>query len=192
MQRSVAVDFYIERADEIRCKVIAGQFKEQLVFFYRIRLVGIEEDEGCLTVVDKCFCFGGIIRVEHFGAPLPDIADVEPSSAQSAASLHAVDNHARHFGQFALRITLDHFFHPYHTRIGVSLVECHHSIDEDELVAVGPVGESLSRDSEIATSLSVALLFECVVSGLIERVFDMYAKAGIFEVIRVGHQLREL
>ena len=128
----------VEVANEIVGEVEAGHLKEQLVLLYGVGLIGNEQDEVGIALGLKDAGGNGVAVGEHVTAALPDIAHVELSTMETAASLHAVDDHAGHGADPTFGIFLHDGLHIAETALGITLIEFAQSADEDKLVAVGP------------------------------------------------------
>ena len=104
---------------------------------------------------------------------------------QPATFLHTFYDHTCHLGHFALGVFLHYFFQLLHTTAGITVVQAAQTVDEDKLCTVFSHGETVCRDTGIASHFFKLVILEGGVGGSIERVFDMGAEAGIIGVVGI-------
>ena len=124
MDGSVGVDnLDVEVAHHVAGEVVACEFKEQLVLVDGVGVVGNDEEELLVAFGRELPDGNGVAVAEHYGASAPDVAQIELSAMQPSSLLHAVDNHACHFGQLALWELLDERLHVLETSVAIAVVE---------------------------------------------------------------------
>ena len=109
-----------------------------------------------------------------------------------SAFFHTVDDHTCHGADIALGIVLHHFVHVLKTALAVAIVEHAQPADEDELVAVGSEWEPCLGNLGVGLCFRKSIAFESIVGGCIERVFEMFAVAGVILEIGIAQYLRPL
>ena len=104
MHAFAALNLNIEIAHEIVGEVIFGQLEQQLIFIHGIGRIDHHVEEGSLSLVAEFHLVQGIAIIEHFAAPLPHIFKIESTIVWCLSRLNAVDNHARHGGEWAVGV----------------------------------------------------------------------------------------
>ena len=102
MHAFTALNLNIEIAHEIVGEVIFGQLEQQLIFIHGIGCIDHHVEEGSLSLVAEFHLVQGIAIIEHFAAPLPHVFKIELTIVERLSRLNAIDNHARHGGEWAV------------------------------------------------------------------------------------------
>ena len=103
-----------------------------------------------------------------------------------SARFYAIDNRSGQLAQFTFRIILQQEVHIVQASFGVALIELAQSAYEYKLIAVRPHGEALVRDRTVGFDNLVSSRFESVVSGTVERVFQLFAEDSVLLKIGIG------
>ena len=168
MQSLILFDGDVKVAHHVAREVIAGQFEEQLILIDRIGLVGYDIEEVGVAVGRQLTGIDRIAVAEHHRTSAPHIAQVELSTMKLPTLLHTVDDHAGHLCELTLGEFLHQRLHVLQAPIAVPVVELAQSIDEQELVAIGPKGEACLGNMTIAGHFLKAVFLECHIGCSIE------------------------
>ena len=183
-----SIDIDLEVTHQEIGEVILRQVVEQLVLVHGVRVIGEHEHELLVAFLAQRIGHRRIARCQFDITFRPEVADIELSSVQSSAFLYTLDDHTCQWRHLALRIFLHHLTHILQTLLRLSVVQLTQSFDEDELITVGPLWETLCRQLGVGAHLTEAVSLEGLVGSGIEGVFDMGTKTCVLCIVGVGEQ----
>ena len=107
---------------------------------------------------------------------------------QRPSLLYATQYHAGHLADLALWIILHHLLHAVYTTIGITVVEHAQTLDEQELRTVFTQWETAFRQLGVTPYFLMAVYFESLIGGGIQRVFNVLAELLVLSIVGVGEQ----